>query len=143
MLLLGSSGLMLIPLLQTIKDLEALGYAHVLPIAKDALTCDAIAKHIPGVGCAFSSFKLGLSSDVTMVSGQQPAKVDLFHVKWVPCMASPHHPACGIASCRTCMAAPPCMGTWADRHAEMQPWGPGSSLPSLLSLFPVVKADAM
>ena len=34
---------------KTIKDLEALGYAHVIPMAKDAETCTVVASHIPEV----------------------------------------------------------------------------------------------
>lgn len=71
----------MLPLLQTIRDLELLGYAHVLPLAKDADTCSKIAKHIADIGCAHSSFKLGLPEDVLKELGQSAAKVDLFHNK--------------------------------------------------------------
>ncbi len=67
---------------QTIKDLEAWGYAHVLPLAKDGVTAGIVAVAAPSVGCAHSSFKLGISADIAMGSGQQPAKLDLFHNKW-------------------------------------------------------------
>lgn len=80
-LLLGSAGKQMLPLLHTIADLEQLGYAHVLPLAKDADTCGTIAKHIANMGCAHSSFKLGLPEEVLKELGQSAAKADLFHNK--------------------------------------------------------------
>ena len=44
---------------QTVKDLEVRGYAHVLPLAKDAATCAVVASHLPAIGCAHSSFRCG------------------------------------------------------------------------------------
>ena len=48
-----------LPSLQTVKDLEVRGYAHVLPLAKDAGTCAVVASHLPAIGCAHSSFRCG------------------------------------------------------------------------------------
>ncbi|KAG1659334.1 hypothetical protein FOA52_008388 [Chlamydomonas sp. UWO 241] len=81
-LLLGSAGTMLLPLLQTIKDFESHGYAHILILAKDAATCATIAGHVPDVGCADSTASLGVSAAAAAAAGQSSAKLDLFHTKW-------------------------------------------------------------
>jgi hypothetical protein len=66
---------------QTVQDFEALGYAHVLPLAKDAETCKVVAMHLPSVGCAFSSFKLDISPDIAQGSLQKVEDIDMFHIK--------------------------------------------------------------
>ncbi|GAX76869.1 hypothetical protein CEUSTIGMA_g4315.t1 [Chlamydomonas eustigma] len=78
----SSSGQLLIPLIQTVLDFEALGYSHILPLAQDAEACNAIAIHLPSVGCAYSSFKLGINPDIAQGSLQKPEDIDMFHNKW-------------------------------------------------------------
>ncbi len=73
-----SAGRMLTPLLQTVRALELLGVDNVLPLAKDAAVCTAVAAQLPHVGCAFSSVNIVPPKDDT----EQPAaKIALFFLK--------------------------------------------------------------